>query len=72
MKAVWSAINREYPKVEFNFLDCTNDDGIALSYDSDILPTVLVLNDENKVVDKLVGTHHKDSVVDVLKKHNFI
>jgi hypothetical protein len=72
MKSIWSAISREYPSVNFNFLDCTNDDGIALSYDTDTLPALLVVDEENKILGRLIGINHKDIVIDFLKKYNFI
>ena len=72
MKTTWEAIQRDYPKLDLNYVDCSNDEEIAESYGVSMLPAMVVVDENNNFVDKLEGSMHRDLVEEFLRKNNLI
>jgi len=65
-KSIWNEIEKEYPNHEYINLDYDFDEDIVLKYNiGDVLPVVIIEND-NKEIKRLIGEKNKKEILNEL------
>lgn len=69
MQKVWESVKQEFPKLEWKDLDVDFDPESQEYQVGNMLP-VLILENENKEINRLVGEKTKEEVVEWLKQNS--
>lgn len=65
-KNIWNEIEKDYPNHEYLSLDYDLDEDIVLKYDvGDILP-VVIIEDNDKEIKRIIGEKNKKEIIEEL------